>query len=535
MLTTTPNPKAAKILIVDDDHTMRLLTRATLEKTGFQVEEAEDGASALEVFRDFHPDLILLDVMMPKMDGFATCTALRTQLNGEYLPIVIVTGLDDIDSINRAYEAGATDFITKPINWPLLAYRVRYILRASNAFHQRKQLEEQLYQSQKMEAVGRLAGGVAHDFNNILTVIRGCSEFILSSLKENAPLYQDAVAVVQASEQAACLTRQLLAFSRKQLLQPKVFDLNKVVAAMGKMFRRIIGEDIELHSILGSENMAVKADPGQLEQVVMNLVINARDAMPQGGRLTLETIRVFLDEAYCRLHVDVTPGPYVLLAISDTGLGMDTATQARIFEPFFTTKDKERGTGLGLATVHGIIRQSEGFIWVYSEPGQGTTFKIYLPEAQEKVAEQGKASAPVADSWQGQETVLVVEDEELVRRVARRILQNYGYTILEASTGKEALVIGEEYSGPIHLLLTDVMMPEMGGKELVDHWKDQHPETKIIFTSGYTENAIVHNGNLEPDIHFIQKPYRPHALARKVREVLDDYGNLSQRRYWGEL
>jgi two-component system cell cycle sensor histidine kinase/response regulator CckA len=286
--------------------------------------------------------------------------------------------------------------------------------------------------------------------------------------------------------------------------------------------------------MLGSESLPVKADPGQLEQVIMNLVINARDAMPQGGRLTLESTRVFLDEAYCRLHVDVTPGSYVLLAISDTGMGMDTETQTRIFEPFFTTKDKERGTGLGLATVHGIIRQSEGFIWVYSEPGQGTTFKIYLPEAQEKLPEQGQASAPTA-SWQGQETVLVVEDEELVRRVARRILQNYGYIILEASTGREALVIGEEYPGPIHLLLTDVMMPEMGGKELVDRWKDQHPETQVIFTSGYTENAIVHNGNLDPDIHFIQKPYRPNALARMVREVLDDYGNSSPKNYWGEL
>jgi two-component system cell cycle sensor histidine kinase/response regulator CckA len=534
MLTTSPIQKSAKVLIVDDDHTMRLLTRATLEKNGFRVEEAEDGSLALEVFRDFHPDLVLLDVMMPRMDGYATCTALRTLLEGEYLPIVIVTGLDDIDSINRAYEAGATDFITKPINWALLAHRVRYILRASNAFHQRKQLEEQLYQSQKMEAVGRLAGGVAHDFNNILTVIRGCSEFIISSLKEDDSLHQDAASVIQASEQAACLTRQLLAFSRKQVLQPKVFDLNNIVSIMDKMFRRIIGEHIELNTMLGSESLPVKADPGQLEQVIMNLVINARDAMPQGGRLTLESTRVFLDEAYCRLHVDVTPGSYVLLAISDTGMGMDTETQTRIFEPFFTTKDKERGTGLGLATVHGIIRQSEGFIWVYSEPGQGTTFKIYLPEAQEKLPEQGQASAPTA-SWQGQETVLVVEDEELVRRVARRILQNYGYIILEASTGREALVIGEEYPGPIHLLLTDVMMPEMGGKELVDRWKDQHPETQVIFTSGYTENAIVHNGNLDPDIHFIQKPYRPNALARMVREVLDDYGNSSPKNYWGEL
>jgi signal transduction histidine kinase len=468
------------------------------------------------------------------MDGFATCAALRKLPGGEQLPIVIITGLDDVDSINRAYEVGATDFITKPINWALFGHRVRYVLRASQVWQQHKRLEEQLSQSQKMEAVGRLAGGVAHDFNNILTVIRGCSEFILSSLKEDDSLHQDVASVLQASEQAACLTRQLLAFSRKQVLQPKVFDLNSIVSTMDKMFSRIIGEYITLNAILGSETMPVKADPGQLEQVIMNLVINARDAMPQGGKLTLETAKIFLDEAYCRLHVDITPGPYVLLAISDTGMGMDPETQARIFEPFFTTKGKEKGTGLGLATVHGIIRQSEGFIWVYSEPGRGTTFKIYLPEAQEKVEERGLVSAPSA-SWQGQETILIVEDEELVRRVARRILQHYGYTILEAGTGKEALIIGEQYPGPIHLLLTDVMMPEMGGKELVDHWKDQHPETRVIFTSGYTENAIAHNGNLDQDIHFIQKPYRPNTLARMVREVLDDHLNSSQQNYWGEL
>jgi len=522
MLMTNPGEEPAKILIVDDDRTMRLLTRATLEKYGFQVKEAADGVSALTAFQDFHPNLILLDVLMPKMDGFATCTELRQLPGGEKLPIVIITGLDDEDSIDRAFEAGATDFITKPITWALLGYRVRYILRASQIWQQRQQLEEQLFQSQKIEAVGLLAGGVAHDFNNILTVIRGCTEFILSKLKENDPLHQDVASVLMASEQAACLTRQLLAFSRRQILQPKVFDLNRIVSTMEKMLRRIIGEDIELKTVLESEAMVIKADPGQLEQVIMNLIVNARDAMPRGGKLTIETAKVFLDEAYCQLHVDVSPGPYVLLAISDTGMGMDPETQARIFEPFFTTKPKEKGTGLGLATVHGIIRQSEGFIWVYSELGWGTIFKIYLPEAQEKVEEQRLTSAP-AVSCQGTENILIVEDDELVRRVARRILEHYGYFILEARTGKEALAIGEQYPGPIHLLLTDVIMPEMGGMELANRWKDRHTETKVIFTSGYTENAIVHNGTLDSNIFFIQKPYRPDALARLVREVLDDH------------
>jgi signal transduction histidine kinase len=522
MLTTNNAEEPEKILIVDDDRTMRLLARATLEKYGFQVEEAENGVLALAAFQDFQPNLILLDVLMPKMDGFATCMEIRKLPEGEKLPIVIITGLDDEDSINRAFKAGATDFITKPITWALLGYRVRYILRASQEWQRRQQLEEQFFQAQKMEAVGRLAGGVAHDFNNILTVIRGCTEFIFSRLEENDPLHQDVASVLEASEQAACLTRQLLAFSRKQVLQPKVFDLNNIVSNLEKMLCRIIGEDIELKTVLESEAMAIKADPGQLEQVIMNLIVNARDAMPRGGKLTIETAKVFLDEAYCELHVDINPGPYVLLAISDTGLGMDPEVQARIFEPFFTTKQKEKGTGLGLATVHGIIRQSEGFIWVYSEPGQGTTFKIYLPEAQEKVEEQRTALAP-AVSCQGNENILIVEDDDLVRCVARRILEHYGYSILEARTGKEALAIGEQNPEPIHLLLTDVIMPEMGGKELVDRWKDLHAETKVIFTSGYTENAIVHNGALDSNIYFIQKPYRPAALARLVREVLNDH------------
>jgi two-component system, cell cycle sensor histidine kinase and response regulator CckA len=522
MLTTNHTDRPAKILIVDDDYSMRLLTKAALEKNGFQVEEAENGISALAAFQDFHPNLILLDVLMPEMDGFATCSALRQLPGGENLPIVITTGLDDKESINRAFEAGATDFITKPITWALLGYRVGYILRASQVWQQRQQLEEQLYQSQKMEAVGRLAGGVAHDLNNILTVIKGCAEFIFSRLEESDPLHQDVASVLEASEQAACLTRQLLAFSRKQVLQPKVFDLNSIVSTLDKMLRRVIGGDIELNTIVEPEAVVVKADPGQLEQVIMNVVINARDAMPRGGRLTIETSKVFLDEAYCQLHVDITPGQYALLAISDTGLGMDPDTQVRIFEPFFTTKAHDKGTGLGLATVHGIIKQSGGFIWVYSEPGQGTTFKIYLPATCEQVEEPRMAAAPGA-SCQGSETILIVEDDAAVRRVARRILEHYGYTILEAGTGKEALAIGKQYPGSINLLLTDVIMPEMSGKELVDLWNDQHPETKVIYTSGFTENAIAHNGALDQDIYFIQKPYRPNALARIVRQVLDDH------------
>jgi two-component system, cell cycle sensor histidine kinase and response regulator CckA len=527
-------PAPAKVLIVDDESTMRLLARASLEKNGFTVAEAGDGQEALEIFRSFQPDVVLMDVLMPKLDGFATCTALRQLIRGEHVPIIMVTGLDDLTSIDRGYDVGATHFITKPINWSLLSHHLLYVLRASQAMQHRQHLEDQLYQSQKMEAVGRLAGGVAHDFNNLLTVINGCCDFLHSQLPEEHPLQREVVEINQAAEQAASLTRQLLAFSRKQMLQPEEFDLNVIVASMDRMLRRVIGEDIDFVTLLGEGPHPVKADPGQIEQVVMNLVINARDAMPQGGRLLIETAKTYLDEAYCSSHVGVKPGPYVLLAMSDTGIGMNPEIQARIFDPFFTTKELDRGTGLGLATVHGIVNQSGGVIWVYSEPGQGTTFKIYLPERDSTSLNRTVDKPPLAN-LQGNETILLVEDEDLVRRVARRILENFSYKVLEAENGPAALQLGQDYPGPINLLLTDVVMPGMNGKELVEIWRQQYPETQVLYTSGYTENAIVQQGSLEQDTHFIQKPYRPELLARKVREVLDGHPCHAKPRYWGEL
>jgi two-component system cell cycle sensor histidine kinase/response regulator CckA len=534
MLTANNSSETIKVLIVDDEATMRLLARATLENNGFKVAEAEDGQEALSLFKSFQPNLVLMDVLMPNLDGFATCLALRQLPRGEHVPIVMVTGLEDLISINRAYDAGATDFITKPINWPLLSHRLRYVLRASQAILHRQHLENQLYLSQKMEAVGRLAGGLAHDFNNLLTVITGCCDFLNNQVPGDNPLQQEVAEISQAAEQAASLTRQLLAFSRKQVLQPKEFDLNTIVAGMDRMLRRIIGEDIEFVTLLGEEPHFVKADPGQIEQVIMNLVINARDAMPQGGRLIIETTKTYLDAAYCSSRLGVKPGTYVMLAISDTGIGMDPETQARIFDPFFTTKELDRGTGLGLATVHGIVNQSGGVIWVYSEPGQGSTFKIYLPEVHPASLERA-VEKPRLTNLQGKETVLLVEDEELVRRVARRILENFCYTVLEADNGAAALQMGQQYPGPIHLLLTDVVMPGMNGKELAELWRQRRPETLVLYTSGYTENTIVHQGSLDQDIHFIQKPYRPELLARKVREVLDGPSCQVKPQYWGEL
>jgi two-component system, cell cycle sensor histidine kinase and response regulator CckA len=385
---------------------------------------------------------------------------------------------------------------------------------------ERKHLETQLRQSQKMEAIGLLAGGVAHDFNNLLTAITGYSELTLRKLKGEDPLRHNLEEIKKAGERAAALTRQLLAFSRKQVLQPHVLDLNAVVSDMEKMLRRLIGEDIELRTVLEKGLGAIKADPGQIEQVIMNLAVNARDAMPAGGRLTIETENVYLDEEYAKQHISVKSGSFVMLAVSDTGTGITKETHARIFEPFFTTKEAGRGTGLGLSTVYGIVKQSGGTIWVYSEVGQGTTFKVYLPRVDEG-AQEYRRSAEVEEALYGAETVLLVEDEEMVRKLARQVLEMYGYQVLEAANGGAALLICERHRGEIALLLTDVVMPEMSGRELTGRLLQLRPEMRVLYMSGYTDNAIVHQGVLDEGTDFIQKPFSPDILARKIREVLD--------------
>ena len=405
---------------------------------------------------------------------------------------------------------------------------------------ERKRLEAQLLHSQKLEAVGQLAGGVAHDFNNLLTAIIGYSDLVLMSLGQNDPSYKDVEEIKKAAERAASLTRQLLAFSRKQMLQPKVLDLNATVAHMEKMLQRLIRENIELVTILDPALGHIKADPGQIEQVIMNLAVNARDAMPLGGRLTIETANVVLDENYARQHMEVQPGPYVMLAVSDTGMGMDEETQSHIFEPFFTTKGVGQGTGLGLATVYGIVRQSGGHIRVYSEPGHGTTFKIYLPRIEE-IIESGRRAPIPSEFPPGRETILLVEDEDLVRDLARRVLLQRGYTVLEARHGREALQICEQHRGQIHLLVTDVVMPLINGRELAERLTTLHPEMKVLYISGYTGNIIIHQGLLEPGMAFLQKPFTPAALAHKVRQALDtsqrgdeDSTAITNASEWGE-
>ena len=382
-------------------------------------------------------------------------------------------------------------------------------------------LEQQLRQAQKMEAIGRLAGGIAHDFNNLLMVISGYCEFMLERVNKDSELRGPVQEISKASERATSLTRQLLAFSRKQMLTMKVLDLNAVVTENLKMLTRLIGEDIDLVMIPEGELGAVKADPGQVEQVIMNLAVNARDAMPRGGKLTIETANTTLDAEYARFHGPIKPGEYIMLAISDTGSGMDDETQNRIFEPFFTTKGL-KGTGLGLSTVYGIVKQSDGYIWVYSEVGKGTTFKIYLPrvtEAGEVIGAEPVVNVPALQH--ANETILLVEDEDSLRQMDKIYLERQGFTVLEAQDASVALKISANYPAPIHLLLTDVIMPGMNGRVLAERIAAQRPDTKILYMSGYTENAIGHNGVLDTGIVLLQKPFTLPALKAKVREVLD--------------
>jgi two-component system cell cycle sensor histidine kinase/response regulator CckA len=385
----------------------------------------------------------------------------------------------------------------------------------------RKQLEEQLRQAQKMEAVGRLAGGIAHDFNNLLMVIQGYGDLLVERLPAGDPLHRNAEQIQMAAQRASSLTRQLLAFSRKQILAPKILNIQSVVADMEKILRRLIGEDIQLETSSVADLGLVKADRSQIEQVILNLAVNARDAMPQGGRLTIETANVELDASYSHPPAVLSPGKYVMLAVTDNGVGMDAETQAHVFEPFFTTKEKGKGTGLGLATVYGVVKQSGGYVWVYSEPGRGTSFKIYLPRIEEAAVPSGRDSKnDVRAPERGSETILLVEDEKGVRELAREYLATSGYTVLEAENGHTALELAAMHAGPIHLLLTDVVMPGISGRELAERVAHIRPGIKTIYMSGYTDQAVVHHGILENNAVLLQKPFTLMTLAGKLREML---------------
>jgi PAS domain S-box-containing protein len=417
------------------------------------------------------------------------------------------------DASWRIMEAAAVNHIPDP--------SVGAIVVNARDITDRRKLEEQLRHSQKMEAIGQLAGGVAHDFNNLLTAILGYCNLMLDDIPPEDPLRADLEEIHSAGERAAALTRQLLAFSRRQMLQPQIVDINTIVQQLEKLLRRLISEDVELVTALALELPRVRVDPASFEQILVNLAVNARDAMPVGGRLTIETASVELDEAYAIAHVTVRPGRYVMLAVSDTGQGMDAATRARVFEPFFTTKEQGKGTGLGLATVYGMVKQSGGYIWVYSEPGRGTAFKVYLPPVEERSgAQHDHSGRRQTDTTQGWETVLLVEDEDAVRALAREVLRRHGYVVLEARHGVDALRVAERHTDAIHLMVTDVVMPHMSGRDLAERLSTVRPRMKVLFMSGYTDHAVMHR-DLTPGSAFIQKPFTPEAFARAVRTVLD--------------
>jgi PAS domain S-box-containing protein len=386
---------------------------------------------------------------------------------------------------------------------------------------ERRALEEQLRQSQKMEAVGRLAGGIAHDFNNLLTVIKGYSDLLMEEFKPADPLRNEVDEIRKAADRAASLTRQLLAFSRQQVLAPKVLDLNSVVGNMDRLLHRLIGADIDLQTSLARDLGRVKADPGQIEQVMMNLAVNARDAMPKGGKMTIETANVLLDDHYALEHIGAQAGSYVMLAVTDNGMGMSESVRQRIFEPFFTTKEVGKGTGLGLSTVYGIVKQSGGYIWVYSEIGVGSTFKVYLPRV-DAPADTATQKLSSYTTHAGTETVLLVEDEDGVRALVRQVLSKHGYTVLEARHGGEALLHCERFKDTIHLLITDVVLEQMSGPELAQRLVVLRPDLKVLYVSGYTDDAIIHQGVLKQGTAFLQKPFTTDALARKIRDILDE-------------
>ena len=390
-----------------------------------------------------------------------------------------------------------------------------------------KRLEDQLQQAQKMEAVGMLAGGIAHDFNNLLTIINGYSQMLLGGLSEDDENRSSVEQIMKAGERAAELTRQLLTFSRRQAVRPKALDLNTVIASTAVMLRRLIGEHIELRIVEGPGLAKVHADSGQLEQVILNLAVNSRDAMPTGGTLILETQNVDLEEPYTGPHTTLDPGRYAMLAVTDTGVGMDAQTRSRLFEPFFTTKEQGRGTGLGLSTVYSIVKQSRGEIVVYSEPGHGTCVKVYFPSVTETATEDPAEEAG-EKTQPGSETILLVEDEEAVRKLVRRTLERQGYHLLVAAGGADAVRVAEQYGGPIHLLITDVVMPQMSGRETAERLKALRPGLHVLFVSGYTETTFARTGGLAAGELFLQKPFTPLALVRRVRELLDQANGQPQ-------
>jgi signal transduction histidine kinase len=512
--------KGLHILHLENDQNDADLARTTLEKYGIacQSEQVKTKANFVAALERGDVDFVLSDFSLPEFDGLSALKIVRARW--PFLPFIIVSGTSGEESAVDARKQGATDYLLKK-DLHRLGPAVTRAMQEAEARIENQRLEEQFLEAQKMEVIGRLASGVAHDFNNILAVIIGYSDLMKEELGTEHATYKYVEEIRHAAEHATGLTRQLLIFSRKQEIQPVVLDLNDVLKDLDKMLHRLIDEHVELTLELEKEIGRIKADPGQVGQVLMNLVVNARDAMPNGGRLTITTRNVTVDENYSRNGTELPSGNYVMLSVSDTGCGMTDNIKAHLFEAFFTTKPKGKGTGLGLVTCQTIVKQSGGFIAVHSEPGKGATFEIYFPQVDQPV-EKITQSVEAGPLPRGTETLLVVEDEPIVRNLARNVLTMQGYDVLAAANGQEGLRVAREHKGPpIRLVIADVIMPQMGGKMMAEWLKSSYPDLKVLFTSGYTDDAISHHGVLDPGVAFLSKPYAPATLTRKVRELLD--------------
>jgi two-component system, cell cycle sensor histidine kinase and response regulator CckA len=516
--------RTVAVLLVDDDEEDARLTEdllARIEGTRYRSDWVGRYPDALEAVQSSSYDVCLVDYRLGPEDGIALVRELLA--NGFDTPIIVLTGLGDRAVDIEATRAGAADYLVKGEVTPALLERtIRYSMRRHADMRALRESEEGLRQGQRMEAVGRFAGGVAHDFNNMMSAVVGFSALVLEALEADSPLRRYVEEIQRAGERASDMTKQLLAFTRKQVLLPQVLDLNEVVTDVNALLARLIGEDVELRTVLSPSLHPVEADAGQLEQVIVNLAVNARDAMPAGGRLTIATANREIGETDAiAVRHDLDAGGYVALSVTDTGEGMDDATQRQIFEPFFTTKEEGKGTGLGLATAFGIVKQSGGHIEVESEVGRGTTFTICLPRVRPSAVVSAAPEAPEHAAGGGWETILLVEDEEVVRILEREVLERHGYTVLEASGPEGASELSREFPGVIHLLLTDVIMPGMSGDKLAEHLLAERPEMRVIFASGYAADMIAQRGLLAPGTAFLPKPLTPASITGTVREVLD--------------
>lgn len=512
------------ILLIEDDPDDTLLIQETFsqrrEAPEYEIVCENRLASGLKRLSEEGIDLVLLDLSLPDSTGFDTFLQVKNQFPN--MPIILLTGLDDEDLAARAVHEGAQDYLVKShLTHHLLRRAIRYAMERTRADEALRRSEEQLLQAQKMEAVGRLAGGVAHDFNNMLSVILGFSDLALKKLDPADTLHRYLVEIRKAGQRAASLTQRLLTFSRAKMMQPRVIDLNAVVADMEKMLRRLIGEDIELVTSLAPQLRRVRADPAQIEQALVNLSINARDAMPRGGRMAIETSNMTLSEEDARRSLNLRSGDFVSLSVTDTGVGLTNDVKAHLFEPFFTTKGPGKGTGLGLSIVYGIAKQSGGDVRVESEPDKGATFRILLPSVEPR-SEESRFPPAQSQSLSGHETILLVEDEEAVRQLVLEICEKAGYKVLESPDGPHAIDLCAKHAGPIDLVVTDMVMPQMSGQELATRLREKCPNLKVLFISGYTDSEVFDSKEDLGKAPFLQKPFSPDAFMVKVREVLDN-------------